>query len=313
MKNNWQHNTRNTLKGADNCNVFFGTQQFQDQGFPLKIPLEFANLIDKNDPNDPLLKQVISVKTQEISDFSASPLEDEKNAPMTGLIHKYPNRILLIASRVCAIHCQYCFRQNFNYSEHDAGSNWAAIETYIRQHTEINEVILSGGDPLSLSNEKLKSLIHQIESIAHIKTLRIHSRSVVVTPSRLTSELIQMLDKSTLNVVLVTHINHVNEFSDEFAKAIQKLTNVTLLNQSVLLKGVNDSVSVLSDLSQALFDLGILPYYLHLLDKVSGSEHFLVSDKNAVKLHKALSEKLSGYLVPRLVRDENLAAKTWIT
>lgn len=313
MDNNWQHNTRNTLKGADSCNIFFETEQFQDQSFPIKIPLEFANLIDKNNANDPLLKQVISARTQQQSDFSASPLEDEKNAPITGLIHKYPNRVLLIASRVCAIHCQYCFRQNFDYTGHDAISNWSAIEGYIHQHTEINEVILSGGDPLSLSDEKLQFLIAKIESIGHIKTLRIHSRSAVVTPSRLTFRLIQMLGKPTLNIVLVLHINHANELSNEFAKAIQKLTNVTLLNQSVLLKGVNDSVSVLSELSQALFDLGILPYYLHLLDKVSGAEDFLVSDADAVELHKTLAKKLSGYLVPRLVRDENLEAKTWIT
>ncbi|SFV87629.1 Lysyl-lysine 2,3-aminomutase [hydrothermal vent metagenome] len=310
---NWQDNSRKALKGADSCNAFFATQQFQDRAFPIKIPLEFANLIDKNNPNDPLLKQVVGVNSQQQADFSASPLEDESNAPIAGLIHKYPNRVLLIASRVCAIHCQYCFRQNFDYSEHNAMSNWIEIESYICQHTEINEVILSGGDPLSLSDEKLQSLINNIEKIPHIKTLRLHSRSAVVTPSRLTSELMQMLDKTTLNVVLVLHINHANELSKDFAKAIQKLTNVTLLNQSVLLKSVNDSVAVLSKLSLGLFDLGILPYYLHLLDKVNGAQHFLVSDKDAVKLHKELGKKLSGYLVPRLVRDENLAAKTWIT
>ncbi|WXU00647.1 MAG: L-lysine 2,3-aminomutase [Catillopecten margaritatus gill symbiont] len=313
MSNHWQHNTRNALKGADSCNAFFETQQFQDQTFPIKIPLEFANLIDKNNPNDPLLRQVISAPIRKQIGFSASPLEDESNAPVAGLIHKYPNRVLLIASRVCAIHCQYCFRQNFDYSEHDAVSNWVAIEAYIRQHTEVNEVILSGGDPLSLSDEKLHSLIEKIENISHIKTLRLHSRSAVVTPSRLTAELVQILDKTPLNVVLVLHINHVNELSDAFAQAIRKLSNITLFNQSVLLKGVNDSITALSELSLALFDLGILPYYLHLLDKISGAEHFLVSDEDAIKLHKTLSKKLSGYLVPRLVRDENLASKTLIT
>uniref|UniRef100_UPI0034DE2485 KamA family radical SAM protein n=1 Tax=Candidatus Thiodubiliella endoseptemdiera TaxID=2738886 RepID=UPI0034DE2485 len=313
MGNHWQYNTRNTLKGADNCNAFFQVQQFQDQSFPIKIPLEFANLIDKNNPNDPLLKQVISVNTQHQDAFSASPLADESNSPVAGLIHKYPNRVLLIASRVCAIHCQYCFRQNFNYNEHDAVSNWAEIEDYIRQHTEIDEVILSGGDPLSLSDEKLQSLIDKIEVILHIKTLRIHSRSAVVTPSRLTPDFIKMLNKTTLNMVMVLHINHANELSNEFAIAIRKLSNISLLNQSVLLKGVNDSVPVLSKLSLGLFDLGILPYYLHLLDKVNGAEHFLVSDEDSVKLHKELSKKLSGYLVPRLVRDENLAFKTLVT
>ncbi|MDC9714702.1 MAG: KamA family radical SAM protein [Gammaproteobacteria bacterium] len=313
--NNWQRNTHNTLKGADSCNAFFKTRQFKDQNFPLKIPLEFASLIDKDDPNDPLLKQVISAETPKRCikpGFSIEPLGDGDNAPVAGLIHKYPNRVLLIASRVCAIHCQYCFRQNFNYSEHDAISNWQAIEGYIRTHPHINEVILSGGDPLSLSDEKLQVLMNGIADISHIDTLRLHTRSAVATPSRITTELVKILNETRLSVVLVTHVNHANELSDEFAKAIQQLGKVTLLNQSVLLRGVNDSVSVLSALSLRLFELGILPYYLHLLDKVSGSEHFLVSDKSAVKLHKELGKKLSGYLVPRLVRDENREAKTWL-
>ena len=314
MNNNWQHNARNTLKGADNCNAFFQSQQFQDQSFPIKIPLEFASLIDKDNPNDPLLKQVIpSIKPQiETLDFSIEPLKDEENSPVAGLIHKYPNRVLLITSRVCAIHCQYCFRQNFNYIGHDAVSNYLAIEDYIYRHPKINEVILSGGDPLSLSDEKLAQLIKGIENIPHIKNLRIHTRSAVVTPSRITVQLIKLLAQSKLNVVLVTHVNHANELSNDFAEAIQALSGVTLLNQSVLLKGVNDSVSTLSKLSMGLFELGILPYYLHLLDKVSGAEHFLVSDEDARRLHKALQKQLSGYLVPRLVRDENLAAKTWV-
>ena len=313
MKSNWQHNTRSTLKGANSCNDFFQSDQFKDQHFPIKIPLEFANLIDKNNPGDPLLKQVVPFNNvQNQAEFSLSPLGDEGNAPVAGLIHKYPNRVLLITSRVCAIHCQYCFRQNFDYSGHDAISNWSAIEDYIRGNQSIDEVILSGGDPLSLSDEKLQSLIQKIERIAHIKNLRIHSRSAVVTPSRITDKLIRMLNNTKLNVVIVLHANHANELSNEFANAIQKLAKITLLNQSVLLKGVNDSVSVLSDLSLRLFDLGILPYYLHMLDKVSGAEHFLISDERAIQLHQSLKKNLSGYLVPKLVRDENLASKTWV-
>jgi len=313
MQSSWQRNARNTLKGASSCNDFFQSDQFEDQHFPIKIPLEFANLIDKNNPDDPLLKQVTpSENTQSHSGFSLSPLGDEGNAPVAGLIHKYPNRVLLITSRVCAIHCQYCFRQNFDYSGHDAISNWLAIEDYIRSHQLINEVILSGGDPLSLSDEKLQGLIDKIQSIDHIKTLRIHSRSMIVTPSRVTDHLIGMLNDTELNVVIVLHANHANELSNEFANAIQKLEKITLLNQSVLLRGVNDSVSVLSELSLRLFDLGILPYYLHMLDKVSGAEHFLISDERAIQLHQSLKKNLSGYLVPKLVRDENLAAKTWV-
>jgi EF-P beta-lysylation protein EpmB len=313
MQSNWQHNTRNTLKGANSCNDFFQSDQFKDQHFPIKIPLEFANLIDKNNPDDPLLKQVIPFRNaQNQAEFSLSPLGDEDNAPVAGLIHKYPNRVLLITSRVCAIHCQYCFRQNFDYSGHDAMSNWLAIEDYIRSHQSINEVILSGGDPLSLSDEKLAQLIRNIENIEHIKILRIHSRSMVVTPSRITDNLVKLLTKTSLKVVLVTHINHANEVSEVFIQNIGNFTNITLLNQSVLLKGVNDDLSTLERLSLKLFDIGILPYYLHMLDKVKGAEHFLISDERAIQLHQDLKNSLSGYLVPKLVRDENLKSKTWI-
>ena len=313
MQSNWQYNTRNTLKGANSCNYFFQSDQFKDQHFPIKIPLEFANLIDKNNPDDPLLKQVIPFRNaQNQAEFSLSPLGDEDNAPVAGLIHKYPNRVLLITSRVCAIHCQYCFRQNFDYSGHDAMSNWLAIEDYIRSHQSINEVILSGGDPLSLSDEKLAQLIRNIENIEHIKILRIHSRSMVVTPSRITDNLVKLLTKTSLKVVLVTHINHANEVSEVFIQNIGNFTNITLLNQSVLLKGVNDDLSTLEHLSLKLFDIGILPYYLHMLDKVKGAEHFLISDERAIQLHQDLKNSLSGYLVPKLVRDENLKSKTWI-
>jgi EF-P beta-lysylation protein EpmB len=313
MQSNWQHNARNTLKGANSCNDFFQSDQFKDQHFPIKIPLEFANLIDKNNPDDPLLKQVIPFRNvQNQAEFSLSPLGDEDNAPVSGLIHKYPNRVLLITSRVCAIHCQYCFRQNFDYSGHDVMSNWLAIEDYIRSHQSINEVILSGGDPLSLSDEKLAKLIRNIENIEHIKILRFHSRSIVVTPSRITDNLVKLLTKTSLKVILVTHINHANEVSEAFIQNIGNFTNITLLNQSVLLKGVNDDLSTLERLSLKLFDIGILPYYLHMLDKVKGSEHFLVSDERAIQLHQNLKNNLSGYLVPKLVRDENLKSKTWI-
>ena len=313
MQSNWQHNTRNTLKGANSCNDFFQSDQFKDRHFPIKIPLEFANLIDKNNPDDPLLKQVIPFRNaQNQAEFSLSPLGDEDNAPVAGLIHKYPNRVLLITSRVCAIHCQYCFRQNFDYSGHDAMSNWLAIEDYIRSHQSINEVILSGGDPLSLSDEKLAQLIRNIENIEHIKILRIHSRSMVVTPSRITDNLVKLLTKTSLKVVLVTHINHANEVSEVFIQNIGNFTNITLLNQSVLLKGVNDDLSTLERLSLKLFDIGILPYYLHMLDKVKGAEHFLISDERAIQLHQDMKSSLSGYLVPKLVRDENLKSKTWI-
>lgn len=312
MNNSWQKNSRSTLKGAKESNAFFQTEVFFNSKFPIKIPLEFAKLINKSDKNDPLLKQVIARNNAQNIEFSSTPVQDEAHSPVAGLIHKYQNRVLLIASRVCAIHCQYCFRQNFDYQAHDAISNWGLVEQYISSHTELNEVILSGGDPLSLSDEKLQTLIDRIARIPHIKTLRIHTRSALVTPNRITEKLANTLKQTSLNVVLVVHANHPRELSREFANAIKKLSGVTLLNQSVLLQGVNDKVEILCELSLGLFSLGILPYYLNMLDKVVGAEHFWLSDERCIKLHQQLKQNLSGYLVPKLVRDNNNPAKDWL-
>ncbi len=311
--NTWQQDSRLSLKGAKQCNEFFQTDAFSDQSFPIKIPIDFASLIDSSNLEDPLLRQVLpQTYTFSKADFLDEPLADDKYSPIEGLIHKYPNRVLLITSQVCAIHCQYCFRQNFNYSQHDALSNWPAIESYIKDNIQINEVVLSGGDPLSLSDDKLEKLIKNIENFTNVHTLRIHSRSVVVVPSRITEKLAKILAKTRLKVVLVTHINHEREISDGFVKNIRNFTNVMLLNQSVLLKGVNDATDTLESLSLKLFDIGILPYYLHMLDKVKGSEGFLVSDKSATDLHQQLQKRLSGYLVPKLVRDTGGESKQWL-
>ncbi|MDB3971869.1 KamA family radical SAM protein [Candidatus Thioglobus sp.] len=308
----WNKQARKVLKGAKISNDFFNIQAFEDSNFPIKIPLEYAQLIDKNNPNDPLLKQVIPQASMDRTGFSQAPLNDEENSPVAGLIHKYTNRVLLITSQVCAIHCQYCFRQNFNYTEHDAMSNWSEIEQYIQADKKVNEVILSGGDPLSLSDEKLEKLIKNIENFEYVTTLRIHTRSLVVMPSRITDYLAKILAKTRLKVVLVTHINHANEISAAFSKNIAKIENVTFLNQSVLLSGVNDDISSLKQLSLKLFEVGILPYYLHMLDQVSGAENYLVNAEKATQLHLQLQAQLSGYLVPRLVRDEGKSSKTWL-
>jgi len=308
----WNQQARKVLKGVKISNEFFNTQAFEESDFPIKIPLEYAELIDQTNPNDPLLKQVMpQPKTGQIG-FCPAPLNDEDNSPVAGLIHKYRNRVLLITSQVCVIHCQYCFRQNFNYTEHDALSNWSEIEQYIRQDSNINEVILSGGDPLSLSDEKLEKLIQNIENIENVTALRIHTRSLVAIPSRITDKLVKILAKTALKVVLVTHINHANEMSEAFIKNIANFENVTLLNQSVLLKGVNDNLNSLKTLSLKLFEAGILPYYLHMLDQVSGAENYFVKEQVALILHQQLQAELSGYLVPRLVRDEAASSKSWL-
>lgn len=312
MNNQWQTESRKTLKGAKQCNDFFQTQAFADLSFPIKIPLSFAQCIDKSNPKDPLLRQVLPQQNNAHPGFSQQPLEDDQYAPVAGLIHKYTNRVLLIATRSCAIHCQYCFRQNFDYSAHDALSNWPAVIDYIKKNNQIDEVILSGGDPLTLSDEKLAEVVADIEQITHVKTLRIHSRSAVVIPARLTTELAKLLSNSRLSTVMVFHINHAQEITQAFTHNLSQFSGVRLLNQSVLLKGVNDNLETLKALSLALMDAGILPYYLNMLDQVRGSEHYWVETKRALEIHQGLQYSLSGYLVPRLVRDTGAKSKTWL-
>jgi EF-P beta-lysylation protein EpmB len=292
------------LKSASECNEYFGENAFKDFHFPVKIPLEFAERIDKSDPLDPLMLQILPKEVKSSEGFFDSPVSDEKYSPVKGLIHKYPSRVLLIASSVCAIHCQYCFRQNFDYVSHDILKNWPDIENYLLSNKGVSEVVLSGGDPLTLSDKKISKILKKIEGVGHIKTVRFHTRTAVVIPSRITQELIDMLNKTRLKVVFVFHINHANEISGEFMKNVEGLKAHTLLNQSVFLRGVNDSAQILSELSNKLFESSILPYYIHLLDKVTGAERFLVADKRAKEIYKKLQTLLPGYLVPRMVRDE---------
>lgn len=275
--------------------------------FAQRVPQSFIDRMEKGNPRDPLLRQVLPILEEfdDASDFSPDPLEEHNNV-QPGLLHKYKNRVLMIVKGGCAINCRYCFRRHFPYEKNQGGKdNWIESIHYIQQHTEINEVILSGGDPLMAKDHQLRWLLEAIASIDHIKTVRIHTRLPIVIPSRVTSTLIEMLVKTRLNVVFVTHINHANEINDDVRRSMATLraANITLLNQSVLLRGVNDSVDALKNLSNALFDIGILPYYLHLLDKVKGAAHFLVSDEKARALMVELINEISGYLVPRLMRE----------
>ena len=304
MNITWNQSVRNSIKSADVANRQLHTECFSEGKFPIKIPLEFADKIEVGNPLDPLLLQVLPSTSQAQDGFSDSPLEDEKFSPIQGLIHKYTSRVLLIASRVCAIHCQYCFRQNFDYEEHDILSNWQEIEQYLEANLGVNEVILSGGDPLTLSDGKIEKIVKSVEGIEHIKILRIHSRTAVVVPSRITDKLSEILSRTRLKVVMVFHINHPREISADFINQVKKLQSLTLLNQSVLLKGVNDNASILAALSHKLFASSIMPYYLHLLDKVSGAEHFLLSDEKAKDIYREFQKSLSGYLLPKLVRDD---------
>ncbi len=275
--------------------------------FAQRVPQSFIDRMEKGNANDPLLRQVLPVSAEfdEVEGFSTDPLEEQEN-DIPGLLHKYKNRVLMIVKGGCAINCRYCFRRHFPYADNKGGKNvWREAVTYLQTHPEIDEVILSGGDPLMAKDHELEWLIEAIESVPHIKRLRIHTRLPVVIPSRVTLALTHMLSRTRLNVVMVTHINHANEIDDSLktAMALLKQAGVTLLNQGVLLRGVNDSIDALKNLSNALFDAGILPYYLHVLDKVKGAAHFLVNDDEAKVLMSGLIKEVSGYLVPRLTRE----------
>ncbi|WKV49470.1 MULTISPECIES: EF-P beta-lysylation protein EpmB [Dickeya] len=275
--------------------------------FPLRVPRAFAARMRPGDARDPLLLQVLTAQDEFITTpgFSHDPL-DEQHSVVPGLLHKYRNRALLLVKGGCAVNCRYCFRRHFPYQDNQGNkANWRQALSYIRQHPQLDEIIFSGGDPLMAKDHELDWLLTELEQIPHLKRLRIHTRLPVVIPARITHELCQRLARSSLRVVLVTHINHANEIDAEFTDSMARLrrASVTLLNQSVLLRGVNDNADTLAALSNALFDAGILPYYLHVLDKVQGAAHFLVPDDEARTLIRELMTRVSGYLVPSLTRE----------
>ncbi|MEX3021910.1 EF-P beta-lysylation protein EpmB [Kluyvera sp. STS39-E] len=275
--------------------------------FALRVPRAFVARMEKGNPNDPLLRQVLTSQEEFIAapGFSTDPLE-EQHSVVPGLLHKYRNRALLLVKGGCAVNCRYCFRRHFPYADNQGNKrNWQAALDYISAHPELDEIIFSGGDPLMAKDNELDWLLTQLESISHIKRLRIHSRLPIVIPARITETLVTRFERSSLQILLVNHINHANEIDAEFRAAMANLrrVGVTLLNQSVLLRGVNDNAHTLADLSNALFDAGVMPYYLHVLDKVQGAAHFLVSDEQAREIMRELLTLVSGYMVPKLARE----------
>ncbi|HEY6455067.1 MAG TPA: EF-P beta-lysylation protein EpmB [Steroidobacteraceae bacterium] len=275
--------------------------------FALRVPLSFVSRMRRGDPTDPLLRQVMPVAAEllEQPDFGSDPLAERAAFTAPGLLQKYRGRALLIASGACAVNCRYCFRREFPYAEQlGSGAVSQALDAIARD-TRIEEVILSGGDPLSLSNARLQTLTVRLAQIPHIRRVRLHTRLPVVLPSRVDAGLVDWLHQLPWPVAVVLHSNHGNEIDDSVRAACARLraTGATLLNQAVLLRGVNDSVEALSILSQRLFAAGVLPYYLHLLDRVRGVAHFEVPEQIAQRLLGELAATLSGYLVPRLVRE----------
>lgn len=277
--------------------------------FPLRVPIGFLTRMQKGNPADPLLLQVLPVAAEAITilGFSHDPLQERSVNPIPGLLHKYYGRVLVTVTAACAVNCRYCFRRHFPYLDNRAGGNaWQKIMEYIAADTSIREVIFSGGDPLLAQDHYLRQCAHDLADIAHVKTLRIHSRLPIVLPERITPEFINWFSSTRLQTILVTHCNHANEIDDSVQQSIDRLRQrkVNVLNQTVLLKGINDDLETLMNLSQRLFECGVLPYYLHLLDQVHGAAHFSVDRLKAKQLITALSEKLPGYLVPKCVYEQ---------
>jgi len=276
--------------------------------FPLLVPRGFIDRMRKGDPSDPLLRQVLPTPDEDNQQtgYCCDPLAEQRLA-RNGSISKYPGRALLITTGACPVHCRYCFRREFPYPRHTASrDHWQPAIEAIRETPGVREVILSGGDPLSLGNRQLMRLIECIEALPKIETLRIHTRYPIVLPARIDDGLIEILEATRLKTVVVVHSNHPAEIDDSVAAAARSLKHGVdyILNQSVLLRDINDSVETLIQLSQRLLGLGIVPYYLHLLDRVSGTAHFDVDEEKAAALIAAMRRQAPGYLIPTLVRDQ---------
>lgn len=282
-------------------------------GFPLRVPRGFVSRMRPGDPADPLLRQVLplDLETLEVEGFGLDAVGDGAARSGRGVLQKYQGRALLVATGSCAVHCRYCFRRHYPYGQDSAAANaWQAALDTLAADASVDEVILSGGDPLSLSTAKLRELSERLIALPQVRRLRIHTRLPVVLPERIDAELLRWLGALPLQKVVVIHANHANEFDAAVALALAHLraAGVTVLNQAVLLRGVNDGVADQVALAEASFAAGALPYYLHQLDRVAGAAHFEVSDEDALALESALRKRLPGYLMPRLVREQAGAA-----
>ena len=283
--------------------------------FPLKVPRSWLARMAAGDADDPLLRQVLPsvAERAEVGGFGDDPTGDAAASVGGGILHKYRHRVLLIVTGACAIHCRYCFRRHFPYREHSLAKHLEDALAFIARHADVEEVILSGGDPLTLANHKLFELCERIEAVPHVARVRIHTRLPIAEPARLDDALLAWSKRRVKPYILVVHANHPHEINDEVRAAMRRMRHWTLLNQAVLLRGVNDDAEVLARLSRRCFDAGVLPYYLHLLDRVRGAAHFEVTEPTARALMREVGARLPGYLVPKLVREQpGAAAKTVI-
>ncbi|MEM8669619.1 MAG: EF-P beta-lysylation protein EpmB [Planctomycetota bacterium] len=285
-------------------------------GFPTFVPLEYLRRITPGDPNDPLLRQVLPIAAEDdsYSGESADPVGDRDAVAAPGLLHKYHGRALLIVTGACGVHCRYCFRQEFPYRQDSgAADHWEHAIDYLSSHQEIEEVLLSGGDPLTQTDRSLSRLLHRIDSIDHIRRLRVHTRMPIVIPQRITDELVELFRQLRMTTWFVVHANHPRELDDAVLDRLGRLIDngIPVMNQAVLLKGVNDDAATLIQLCRRLVDHRIQPYYLHQLDRVRGTQHFEVSVKVGNQLMTELRASLPGYAVPKyVVEDAGKTSKT---
>jgi EF-P beta-lysylation protein EpmB len=308
----WKHELAAAISSRDELCALLQLEQSQlpattQPEFRLRVPRAYVAKMQPGDRHDPLLLQVLPLDQENAHSGLLDPVADLDAMTTTGLLHKYHGRVLLITTGACAIHCRYCFRRNFPYSDASLSTaHWQDALDYIRAHKEIKEVILSGGDPLVLDDHKLDALQKELSEIHHVQWLRIHTRLPVVLPSRINTDLLDWMRSSRLKITMVIHANHGNEIGAQEQKALAALRDagITLLNQSVLLRRVNDSAKTLIELSHKLHESGVMPYYLHLLDKTRGAMHFEVDQSTAVKIIAEMRASLPGFLVPRLVREQ---------
>lgn len=326
LQPNWQTDLSQSISSIDKLLNYLqldpqqlSVSQQANLDFPLRVPWPFVRRMERGNPYDPLLAQVLptAAEMHSTDGYSDDPLDESNHNPVPGIVHKYGNRLLLIVSPNCAINCRYCFRRHFPYSDNrQSKAQWHKALAYISSKPEINEVIYSGGDPLAANDKFLSWLTEQIAAIPHIKRLRIHSRLPVVIPSRINPQFFNWATTTRLKPIMVLHINHGNEIDQALTNSIDQCIDhgITLLNQTVLLKGINDNATTLTALSEKLFDCGVMPYYLHLLDPVAGASHFDIDVERAKQIYALLQADLPGFLVPKLVVEiAGKSNKTLIT
>lgn len=311
----WQEAVRTAVRdGADLCRRLQLPLQYAEAAtlaartFPVFAPLPFVAKMRPGDPQDPLLRQVLPLaeELEETAGYADDPVGDRLAARQPGVLQKYNGRALLITTGACAVHCRYCFRRYFPYEEvKRSPREWAAIVAQLAADGSLEEIILSGGDPLMLTDSRLAGLARQLAEITHLRRLRVHTRLPIMIPQRVTAELVDWLRGTRLTPIVVVHANHPRELDEPVGHALGQLVDagIPVLNQAVLLRGVNDRLETLRELSRRLLDLRVMPYYLHQLDKVSGAAHFAVPEERGRQLVAQLRDQLPGYAVPRYVQE----------